>query len=128
MKNNTAKMIVIFPLLLVLYEISMYLSNDAYLPALPHIVHDLSTSNHLVQLTLTAWFLGSASMQLFLGPLADKIGRRPVLLFGGLIYILSTIGCAITNDINTLLVLRFIQGASITSMIIAGYATNTRII
>jgi DHA1 family multidrug/chloramphenicol efflux transport protein-like MFS transporter len=77
MKNKADNLIVIFPILLALYEICTYLSNDAYLPALPHIANDLSTTNHLVQLTLTTWFMGSASMQLFLGPLADKVGRRP---------------------------------------------------
>ena len=122
-ENSLGKLAIIFPILLALYEICTYLSNDAYLPALPHIVHDLFTSNHLVQLTLTTWFMGSASMQLFLGPIADRIGRRPVLLLGGLVFIAVTIGCAITSNIYTMLVLRFIQGATITSMIVAGYAT-----
>lgn len=122
-ENKLVCTTIIFPILLALYEICTYLSNDAYLPALPHITHDLLTTNHLVQLTLTTWFMGSASMQLFLGPLADRVGRRPVLLCGGLIFVLSTFGCAITNNIDALLILRFIQGATITSMIIAGYAT-----
>ena len=113
----------VFPILLVLYELCIYLSNDAYLPVLPHIAQDLNTSHHLIQLTLTAWFMGSASMQLFLGPVSDRIGRRPVLLCGGIIFILSTLGCALVQDIDTLLILRFIQGATISSMIIAGYAT-----
>src|SRR3990167_5046784 len=122
-ENSLGKLAILFPVLLALYEICTYLSNDAYLPALPHIAHDLFTSNHLVQLTLTTWFMGSASMQLFLGPIADRIGRRPVLLLGGLVFIAVTTGCAITNNIYTMLVLRFIQGATITSMIVAGYAT-----
>ena len=123
MRNKSDQFTIIFPVLLALYEIATYLSNDAYLPALPHITHDLFTTNHLVQLTLTTWFMGSASMQLFLGPIADRIGRRPVLLFGGLVFIFVTIGCAITSNIYTMLILRFIQGATITSMIVAGYAT-----
>src|SRR3990167_5344961 len=126
MKNqerSSTKLAILFPVLLALYEICTYLSNDAYLPALPHIAHDLFTTNHLVQLTLTTWFMGSASMQLFLGPISDKIGRRPVLLFGGLVFITVTIGCAVSQNIYWLLILRFIQGATITSMIVAGYAT-----
>ena len=111
MKRN----ITIFPILLALYEICTYLSNDAYLPALPNITRDLVTSNHLVQLTLTTWFMGSASTQLFLGPLADRVGRRPVLLSGGFIFIVATLACAIANNIYELLILRFIQGATITS-------------
>ncbi len=113
----------IFPILLVLYEVATYLSNDAYLPALPHIARDLNTSHHLVQLTLTTWFLGSASMQLILGPVSDRYGRRPVLLIGVVVFIVSTIVCALTPSIDLLLFARFIQGATITSMIVAGYAT-----
>ena len=122
-ESSSTKLAILFPVLLALYEICTYLSNDAYLPALPHIAHDLFTTNHLVQLTLTTWFMGSASMQLFLGPISDRIGRRPVLLFGGLVFIAVTIGCAVSQNIYWLLILRFIQGATITSMIVAGYAT-----
>ena len=117
-RNNT-----LFALLLALFEMALYLSNDAYLPALPNITKDLNITHHLVQLTLTTWFMGSASMQLFLGPVADRIGRRPVLLTGGVIFVIVTIGCAIIQNIHLLLILRFIQGATITSMVVAGYAT-----
>jgi Bcr/CflA subfamily drug resistance transporter len=111
------------PFLLALYEIATYLSNDAYLPALPKLAQCLNATNHLAQLTLTAWFLGSGAMQLFLGPLTDQVGRRPVLLTGGLIFIVVTIGCALTSNIYILLVFRFVQGAAIASMYIPGYAT-----
>lgn len=113
----------LFPLLLALYEAGIYLSNDAYLPALPYISHDLNASHYLIQLTLTAWFMGSASMQLILGPISDHIGRRPVLLFGGLIFVLLTIACSLANNIYLLLILRIFQGATIASMVVAGYAT-----
>lgn len=121
--SSRHKSYLVFAILLALYEIATYLSNDAYLPALPFIVSDLNTSNHLIQLTLTSWFLGSSSIQLFLGPLTDRIGRRPVLLVGGLIFIGSTLGCALTNDVYVLLLMRFIQGAAIASMFVPGYAT-----
>lgn len=113
----------IFPILLALYEVVTYLSNDAYLPGLPQIARDLHTTLHLAQLTVTVIFMGSASMQMVLGPIADRVGRRPVLLVGGLVFILSTLGCSVTNDIYHLLVFRFIQGATITSLVIAGYST-----
>ncbi|MBB71159.1 MAG: hypothetical protein CMF50_02020 [Legionellales bacterium] len=112
-----------FPILLALYEISLYLSNDAYLPALPQLADDLSTTHNLAQLTLTTWFMGLASTQLIFGPLCDRVGRRPVLLFGGLVFILVSLGCAISPNIHVLLLFRFIQGVTVTSMIIAGYAT-----
>jgi DHA1 family multidrug/chloramphenicol efflux transport protein-like MFS transporter len=67
--------------------------------------------------------MGSASLQLVLGPLSDQIGRRPVLITGGIIFILATLGCALAQDIYTLLVLRFLQGMTVSSMMVAGYAT-----
>lgn len=114
---------IIFPLLLVLYELALYLTTDAYLPALPKIVHDLLTNHHLAQLTLTTWFLGMSSTQLILGPVSDRYGRRPILLAGGVVFIISTIICALTANIGILLAARFIQGAAIPSMVIAGYST-----
>jgi Bcr/CflA subfamily drug resistance transporter len=112
----------LFPILLVLYEIATYLSNDMYLPALPDMMRDLGLSTKQAQWTLTSWFVGSAVFPLVLGVISDRYGRRPVLLTGGIIYILATILCAITTDNHSLLIARFIEGAAIPSMMVAGYA------
>lgn len=113
----------LFPLLLVLYEIANYLSNDMYLPALPNMMHDLQLSTHQAQLTLTVWFLGSALTPLILGALADRWGRRLVLLSGGVIYVISTVACALTTTDALLLIARFVEGAAVPAMMVAGYAT-----
>ncbi|MCP4474933.1 MAG: multidrug effflux MFS transporter [Gammaproteobacteria bacterium] len=113
----------LFPLLLVLYEMVIYLANDAYLPALPTMVDDLHTSHHLVLLTLTAWFTGTTSMQLILGPLADRYGRRPILLIGGIVFIIATLLCSFTSNIHLFLFARFMQGTAAASVVIPGYAT-----
>lgn len=119
----TERILNLFPIIMVIYEISNYLANDAYLPALPDISSQLHASNHLVQLTLTAFFLGNATMQLILGPISDRYGRRVVLLGGGLVFILTTLLCAFSTNIYSLLIVRFFQGSAVTSMIVAGYAT-----
>jgi DHA1 family multidrug/chloramphenicol efflux transport protein-like MFS transporter len=93
-----------------------------YLPALPEMMHDLKISATHAQLTVTMWFLGSASMPLIMGAIADRFGRRPTLLVGGILYVISTVMCAIAIDETTLLVPRIIQGAMISSMMVAGYA------
>lgn len=122
MKNNLITTL-LFPLLLVLAETVAYLSTDMYLPALPQIANTLQASPNLVQMTLTAWFLGSASLQLFLGPLSDYLGRKPILLAGGVIFVLSTLACALTNHIMILLFARFMQGTTVAFVIVAGYAS-----
>lgn len=120
MYKNT---LIIFPLLLVFYEITTYLSNDMYLPALPSIMHDLLTTHSLTQLTITTWALGASSIQLFMGPLADRYGRRPILFMGGIVFIISTALCAVSTNITFLLISRFLQGTAVCSVTIAGYAT-----
>lgn len=112
-----------FPLLLVFYEITTYLSNDMYLPALPQIAADLNILQGQAQATLTSWFLGSISMQLILGPLSDRFGRRPIVLVGGVIFISTTILCALAPNFYTLLIARFFEGAVVCSVVTAGYAS-----
>ena len=112
----------IFPIALVLYEIIVYLSNDMNLPSLPSLEKDFNTTREMTQYTLLTWFLGSASLQLVMGPLADRFGRRIVLLVGGLFFIISTIFCASTHNITIMLIARFVQGTAVCSVLVAGYA------
>jgi Bcr/CflA subfamily drug resistance transporter len=112
----------LFPILFVLYEISVYLSNDMYLPALPQMMHDLHISTTKAQLTVTLWFFGAATTPLIMGALADRYGRRATLLTGGIIYLLSTVMCALAINEYTLLLPRILEGAMVSSMMVAGYA------
>jgi len=108
--------------LIIVYTLILFLSNDAYLPALPVVMKDLSATYHSTQLSLTTWFLGSACIQLFLGPISDKYGRRPCVLVGAVIFILASVSCAISQNITIFLLARLFQGASVASMLVAGYA------
>ncbi len=111
-----------FPFAVVFFEIATYLANDMYLPGLPALMTDLQISQHLAQDTLLYWFLGSASMQLLMGPLSDRYGRKAVLIFGVLCYTASSFACAYTSQIALFLISRFIQGCAVCSVIVAGYS------
>jgi len=100
-----------------------YLSSDMYLPALPTVMRDFSISHQQVQWTLTAWFLGTISVQLILGPIADRYGRKTVLCVGGVVFTISTLVCALTTHFYILLIARFIQGMGICFMAVPGYAS-----
>ena len=63
------------------------------------------------------------SVQLIVGPLADRYGRRPVPLIGGVFFLLSSLGCALAADIYWLIFARFVQGISVCSMMVPGYAS-----
>lgn len=111
-----------FPIFLMLYEFIAYMSNDMYFPAFPIIAESFAVSDALVQLTFTSWITGAALGQLWLGPLSDRIGRRPVLLWGGMVFLASCIGCSLANNILLMIISRFFQGIGVCSMMVAGYA------
>jgi DHA1 family bicyclomycin/chloramphenicol resistance-like MFS transporter len=83
-----------------------------YLPALPAIGHDLRATPAAMQQTVAAFFIGMAAGQLFHGPLSDRIGRRPSLLGGLLLYGLASVGCALATSESLLVVLRVAQALS----------------
>ena len=85
---------------------------DAYLPSLPNIEHDFSTSTTLVQFTVLACLLGSATGQLFVGSISDTIGRKPTLMYGLSLFIIISIFAAIAPNIWIYLVLRYLQGVT----------------
>lgn len=117
-----ATLSLVFPIVLVLYEIVNYLSNDMYLPALPQMMRSLQLDASGAEFTLMWWFLGMAIAPLFMGLLADHYGRRPVLLWGGVIYTLSSFFCTIAMAGDSFMVARFFQGAMVSAMFVAGYA------
>lgn len=83
---------------------------DMYLPALPALTTDLSTTSSAVQLTLTGTLLGLALGQLVIGPLSDSLGRRRPLLAGVLLHIAASIAIVFAADVVVLGVLRVLQG------------------
>jgi DHA1 family bicyclomycin/chloramphenicol resistance-like MFS transporter len=79
------------------------------LPALPDVAADLSLPISAVQLSFTLYLLALALGQLVLGPLADRFGRRPVLLAGVFIHMLGCVVAAMASDLTWLLVGRVLQ-------------------
>ncbi len=85
------------------------LSIDMYLPSLPAIGREYGASPGAVQLTLSAFFIGFGIGQLLYGPLSDRYGRRPMLLFGVSVYLAASVGAAFAPDIGALTAARFFQ-------------------
>jgi MFS transporter, DHA1 family, multidrug resistance protein len=84
-------------------------SIDMYLPGFPEIAQDLQTSIASVQLSLTSYFIGIAAGQMLYGPLLDRFGRKPPLYAGLSVYVLASIGCALTKSVEALIAMRFLQ-------------------
>ena len=83
---------------------------DINLPAIPATALDLDAPLTTSQLTVTIFFGGFAVGQLVWGPLSDRLGRKPGVLIGTIIYVLATVGCALAPDMVSLLALRAVQG------------------
>ncbi len=95
---------------------------DMYLPALPELAGDLTSTTSSAQLTLSACIVGLAVGQLITGPLSDRFGRRGPLLVGIAVFVVSSALCAVTASMTLLIVLRLVQGAAGAAGIVIGRA------
>jgi DHA1 family bicyclomycin/chloramphenicol resistance-like MFS transporter len=96
-------------------------SIDMYLPGFEDIAKSLGTSTATVGLSLATYFIGIAVGQLVYGPLLDRYGRKKPLYAGLGLYIVATAFCFLARDIDTLIILRFVQalgscGATVAAM------------
>ena len=87
-------------------------TTDLYLPALPALTEGFAAPMSQAQLTLTALLLSFGLSQLVWGPLSDRFGRRPVLLWGVSAYVAASIGCTLAASMELLIIWRAVQGAA----------------
>jgi DHA1 family bicyclomycin/chloramphenicol resistance-like MFS transporter len=85
------------------------LTTDIYLPALPQMVEIFGTTYARVNLTLSCFFIVYSAGLLFWGPLSEKFGRKPILLIGHGIYILASVLCALSQNVDQLIIARVLQ-------------------
>ncbi len=86
------------------------LTVDMYVPAMPAMKDSLGTDISSMHLTLSFYLAGFAIFHLLCGPLADRFGRRPVLISGTALFVAASLGCAFSTTVEELLVYRFVQG------------------
>jgi MFS transporter, DHA1 family, multidrug resistance protein len=96
---------------------------DIMLPGLQQIGESLGEADeNRRQLVIPAYMLGFGILQLVFGPLADRFGRRLPLLAGVAIYMLAALAANFVTDFNTLIALRFLQGAGAAASAVIGIA------
>ena len=90
-----------------------------FLPSLPAMTKDLGTSYSVMQLSISLYLAVTALVQIFAGPLADKYGRRPVMLWAIVIFLAATFGCMMATTIEVFLFFRMVQAAVAVAMVLS---------
>src|SRR5438034_11402900 len=89
------------------------LAMDIYLASMPSMTRALSATPKQVQLTLSLYMYAWGVAQIFVGPLADRYGRRPALIAGLTLYIAASAACAASQTIETLIGRRVAQAIGV---------------
>lgn len=112
-----------FPMALILYDFAAYLTTDLIQPGIINVVRDFNADVSLAPASVSLYLAGGMALQWLLGPLSDRIGRRPVLIAGALIFTLACAATLLTTSMTQFLVARFVQGTSICFIATVGYVT-----
>nr|HAT8712771.1 MFS transporter [Legionella jordanis] len=121
--NISRRQALIYAGFLVMYEFLTYIANDMIMPGMVKVVSSFHGPETAIASSLTAYILGGASLQLFLGPISDRYGRRPVMIFGATFFFVCTLLIACSTSIEQFLVARFFQGMGLCFIAVIGYAT-----
>ncbi|MGH6637642.1 MAG: multidrug effflux MFS transporter [Polaromonas sp.] len=97
-------------------------TTDLYLPALPALTEGFGAPMSHAQLTLSALLLAFGCSQLIWGPLSDRFGRRPILLWGLAAYTLASVGSTLAPSMALLIVWRVVQGAAMGAVVMCARA------
>ena len=108
--------------MILLLSMTAPLSTDMYLAAFPKIIKEFQTNEQMLNYTLVGFFLFFAIGMLFMGPLSDKYGRKPILLSGLGIYIVSSLMCALSTGIEMLIIFRILQAIGAGAMVAVSLA------
>lgn len=94
-------------------------SMTMFLPSLPSMSNFFSTPSSIMQLSVSVYLAASAILQLIIGPLSDRYGRRPVMLTCFVIYLVGTIVCFLSTQVEFLILGRIIQSAAVAGQVLS---------
>jgi DHA1 family multidrug/chloramphenicol efflux transport protein-like MFS transporter len=121
-KNTIQRATLMFPLALVLFEFAVYIGNDLVQPAMLAITQYFGVSSAWAASSMSFYLLGGACVAWLLGPLSDRLGRKKVLLGGVAFFTLTCLLILLTQNIESFLALRFLQGFGLSVISAVGYA------
>ena len=95
------------------------LAMNVFLPSLPGIAADFQVTPAIAQLSVSLYLLSVALLQLVFGPLSDKFGRRPIILFGFIVMILGSLLCLIAPSMEWFLLGRILQAFASAGLVLS---------
>lgn len=87
-------------------ELLIIMSIDMYVPALPSMQREFGVTEAYLNLTMFAFFAVGAAGVVFAGPLSDRLGRKPVFVFGSALFTASSLGCMLAPSVEALVLFR----------------------
>src|SRR5471030_2424670 len=85
------------------------ISTDIYLPALPMMAGALHAGSGAMEFTISGYLIGFSLGQFFWGPLSDRVGRRGPIAVGMVLYIVGSVGCALSQGVEAMIAWRAVQ-------------------
>ena len=95
------------------------LAMNIFLPSLPSMAKTFGVTYATATLTITLFLAMNAVFQLFVGPLSDRFGRRPVVLASLIIFCLSSFGCILAPSFETFLICRLLQSVVVAGLVLS---------
>lgn len=97
---------------------------NMFLPSLPNMTAHFQTEYGVMQLSVGLYLGVSAILQILIGPISDKFGRRPVILFGLSIFLIATLGCIYAPTAEIFLAFRVCQAMVAVAMVLSRAAVR----
>ena len=106
-------------LTLILLAAIQALAMNIFLPSLPNMTGYFDTEYRVLQLSVAVYLAVSAVLQLIIGPVSDKYGRRPVILAGLVLFLVATLGCMLSTSAEMFLGFRMMQASVVVTMVLS---------
>jgi DHA1 family bicyclomycin/chloramphenicol resistance-like MFS transporter len=94
------------------------LTMNIFLPSLPQMTEHFQTDYRVMQLSVALYLAVNAVVQIVIGPISDRFGRRPVLLVGLSVFMVATVGCLLATTIEVFLFFRMLQAVVVVGLVL----------
>ncbi|WP_174889110.1 MFS transporter [Candidatus Williamhamiltonella defendens] len=113
----------LFVISLVLFEFAVYIANDMIQAGMLMVVSDFKAGLEWVATAMTFYLAGGILFELLIGPVSDRLGRRPVMLTGVVFFVITCLAILWATNIEQFMLMRFLQGIGMCFIGAVGYAT-----